>query len=79
MYKIFRQKKISHKQSKKKQHKNEIVLRYFLQKTTKNKMDEEKLQEKIDFFSKKCGELNNLEKVKRNISRHLKFCSVRKR
>ena len=27
-------------------------------------MDEEKLQEKIDFFSEKCGELNNLEKAK---------------
>ena len=27
-------------------------------------MDEEKLQEKIDFFSEKCGEPNNLEKAK---------------
>ena len=27
-------------------------------------MDEEKLQEKIDLFSEKCGELNNLEKAK---------------
>ena len=30
----------------------------------KNKMDEEKRQKKIDFFSEKSGELNNLEKTK---------------
>ena len=41
-----------------------IVVRHFLWKTRKNKMDEEKLQEKIDFFSEKCRELNNLEKAK---------------